>query len=85
MEEVFNELLFGSGAWIGLILVIGICLLISSRIKYSGSIFMLILIFLSFEYWGRITATSMHAWFVIICLLGVLFHGFILYGDLRKK
>ena len=84
IAEVFNELLFGSGALIGLILIISIALLVSLKAKYSSAIFIVILLFFAMDYLDKITASTMHAWYFLISLISILFLGTILYRDLRK-
>lgn len=84
--EFFNELLFGSGAWIGLILILSIALLVSYKAKYSSIIFMMILIMLNWEYWGevgdKILESSVFMWSIIISYMGIIILGAILLRDL---
>jgi len=50
--EFFTELMFGSGAWFGLILACAILLIIASINKFGGIVAMPIAILISFEYMG---------------------------------
>jgi len=73
ITEVFNELLFGSGAWIGLIIILVLCLGASYKIKYSGILFAIILLFLGFEYLNHISVSENFMWSVVICFISVIF------------
>jgi len=44
-QELFQELAYGSGAWIGLIIVVGLALLITVAVKYGSFPFVFVLIF----------------------------------------
>ena len=43
--ELFQELIYGSGAWIGLLIVVGLALLITVAVKYGSFPMIFILIF----------------------------------------
>ena len=43
--ELFQELIYGSGAWIGVLIVVGLALLIVMAVKYSSLPMVFILIF----------------------------------------
>lgn len=83
--EFFNELMFGSGAWIGLILILSIAFLVSYNAKYSSLVFIVILIFMGLNYWdevgGKISLTSTFVWSIIIDFIGVIILGLILMKD----
>lgn len=85
ISDLFTELLFGSGWWFGLSLLVAAALLVSSQVKYSATVFIMVFLFLAWEYFGNITADSLNAWAMIICLLVSLFLGGILYRDVSKK
>ena len=83
IAELINELLFGSGALIGLMVIICLALLVSIRVKYSSMIFIVILLFLAMDYLQKITATTMHAWYFLISLIGIGFLAGILIRDIK--
>jgi uncharacterized membrane protein len=75
VSEIFTELLFGSGAWIGLVLLISIALLVGYKVKYASALFLVIFIFLGWEYFSHITASSMHFWYFLISMMACIFLG----------
>ena len=83
--EFFNELMFGSGAWYGLILTLSIALLVSYKAKFSSLIFILILTFMGFRYLeeigGMISVENSFCWAFIINCLGVVILGYIFLRD----
>ena len=83
--EFFNELMFGSGAWFGLILIVSIALLVSYKAKYSSLIFIMILVFMGLNYWeemgGKISVTSNFMWAIIIDFIGIIILGLVFLKD----
>lgn len=81
--EFFEELLFGSGAWLGLMLILAIGFIVASTVKYSGLVFILIYIFMFFEYFdemgGLIAVSSTFMWACIIDLVAVALMGVMFY------
>lgn len=77
--------MFGSGAWLGLILALALMLVVAVIVKYSSIVWLLVLIFLTFEYMGEmggeISITSNFMWSVIICFVGVAVMAFNLLRD----
>lgn len=82
-EALFEQLLFGDGAWIGLILILAICFLVSYKVKYSGVVFSFVLLFLSIEYYGEISASSNFMWSFVLCLISMVFCGWSTLKDVR--
>jgi len=68
-QEFFQELLFGSGAWIGLILIIAIMLLVSAKTKMGGIFMCIICIFLGLEYFSNVATSSNFMWSAIIMFI----------------
>ena len=87
--EIFDELLFGSGAWIGLMLILGFMFVIAYKAKYTSVLFLLILLFLNFEYWGQIgyaiDVTSNFMWSIVISYVAMVFMGLVLYHDIKHR
>ena len=81
ISELFTELLFGSGALIGLTLLLRVALVVRAKVKYAATIFLVMFLFLAWEYFAHITATSMNAWYFLICLVVAVFLGGFLYHD----
>ncbi len=80
ISDLFNELLFGAGAWIGLPILIAVAFIVSSQYKHASLPFILIFVFLGFENATRIADIygSMNVWFMLICwgvsaILGALY------------
>jgi hypothetical protein len=78
--ELFNELLFGSGNWLGLIVICILLLILASLHKYAGIIAMPIGIFLSLEY-----ATHNLGWHAILTMLEGIFVLYLSVDKVRKK
>lgn len=64
--EFFEELLFGSGAWLGLILIVSIAFLVVSQVKYSSVFFAVIFLFLGIFYLEEVSSMSNFIWAVVI-------------------
>lgn len=87
--EFFTELMFGSGAWFGLALFIALSFVVSYKARYSSGIWLFILLFLNFEYWGQlggeISLDNNFVWSIIISYIAVALMGFMFYKDITKK
>jgi hypothetical protein len=81
--EFFNELLFGSGAWMGAILISAIILLVTYRVKYSGVVFMPICIFLGMQYLNTVPANSNLMWIAILMFIMAIYSLAMLIRDVR--
>ncbi len=88
-EDLFNEFLFGAGAWVALILICGFMLLIGAYVRYSSILFVLILVFLFLMYLdemgGQISVTSNFMWASIISLVAMGLMCINVYNDLGKR
>jgi len=56
--DLFKELLFGEGAWLGLILILMLILILVTVVKYSSLITFPILVFLGIMYLNNVPANS---------------------------
>jgi len=87
--EFFTELMFGSGAWFGLIIILAICFLGAWKAKYSAPLWILILLFMGFQYLEQIgdeiSVTNNFAWSWLIAWMGAGIIGFIFYQQLNTK
>jgi hypothetical protein len=50
ISVAFQELFYGSGAWLGLILLLALITVLSARIKYTGVLLLPVSIFLGIDY-----------------------------------
>ena len=84
--EFFTELMFGSGAWYGLILTLSIALLVSYKAKFSSMVFIMILTFMGFQYLqeigGMISVENSFCWAFIINCMGIVILGYIFLRDM---
>jgi hypothetical protein len=65
----FNELLFGSGAWLGLTMILTLIFIVTVINKYAGLIFMPLTIFLAIDYLTMIPTNSNFMWGAILMLV----------------
>lgn len=68
-DEFFNELMFGSGAWFGLILIIAIVIIVTAHKKISGVLFMPITIFIGIYYLQHLESNNMFIWGAIMMFI----------------
>jgi len=76
MSEVqiaFDELFFGSGMFLGLVLYMAIIGLSSIKVKYLGVLYLPISLLLSIEYLNRGSESNNCFWGAIIMLISVPF------------
>lgn len=82
--EFFTELMFGSGAWVGLMLILGFSFIVAIKVRITSILWILILVLLSFEYWGQmgaeISISSNFMWSTIIVYVAVALMGYIFYS-----
>ena len=83
ISTAFDELLFGSGFWIGFMIITAFALGISYRFKYSGVVFEVVLFFLALEYLEEIAVSSNHLWGAIMCFVEMLFIATRLFHDVN--
>lgn len=88
-EDLLNEFMFGAGAWISLMLILGFMFIVAYKAKYTSILFLLILLFLNFEYWEQIgyaiDVSSNFMWSIIITYVAMIFMGLILYNDIKNR
>jgi hypothetical protein len=78
--EFFTELMFGSGSWIGLIIIVAILLVITGINKYGGIIAMPIAILVGIEY-GKYNL----GWHAVILIIEGIFTLYLGIEGARKK
>lgn len=69
----FNELFFGSGRWLTLIIMLAIIVVVVSFNAYAGALFMPITVFLSVFYFRNVPASSDFMWGAITMLIATIF------------
>lgn len=85
LEPIFEELFFGSGFWIGFMIITAFALGISYRFKYSGVIFEVVLFFLALEYIENLSGSSTYMWGAILCFVEMIFIGTRLLHDVDSR
>lgn len=72
-QEFFQELLYGEGAFLGLILILTIVILVTYKYKNAGIIFIPITLMMGLQYLANISTSSDFMWCAIIMFLAVPF------------
>jgi len=72
-KEFFEELLFGSGSWLGLIVIIAIIVLVTAKEKFSAVIFLPITILLSIHYFQNVSPSNDFMWSGVIMLIMTIY------------
>jgi len=67
-QEFFTELFYGSGAWLGLIILLILCLGMVVKWRYSGALFLPVMLFLGIDY-----LTNDLGWQALIMFFGSVF------------
>lgn len=72
-KEFFEELFFGSGSWLGLIIIIAIIVLVTAKEKFSGVIFLPITVLLSIHYFQNVSASNDFMWSGVLMLIVTIY------------
>lgn len=76
VDDWFNALMFGSGAWFGAIIILSMAVLVSYKARYSSAFFIVILIMLEFNYLQQIgnliDITNNFVWAFVINGIGLM-------------
>lgn len=67
--EWFSELFFGTGAWLGLLIVISIIFIVTAKEKLSGIVFLPITVLMAINYFNNVPSNSDFMWSGVIMLL----------------
>jgi len=84
--ELFQELLFGvesGGIIVGLGLIVSIAFLVTWKVKYSGVLWIFLLVFLGMEYAERLSGSSQYMWAVAICFVSAIFCVYQVISDVK--
>lgn len=71
-DELFNQLLYGTGSWIGVILTIGFMAIVTKITRWSSIVFIPILLFMGVDYFNKLASNSMFMWNGVLCFVGCL-------------
>jgi hypothetical protein len=82
--EFFQELLFGTGAWLGALLIVSIIVIVTVKNRLSGAIFMPICIFLGIQYFNTVSASSNLMWIGILMFIMAIYCLAMLIMEVRK-
>ena len=83
--EFFNELLFGTGAWLGAIIIAAVVLLVTFRVRYSGAVFMPICVFLGMQYLGTVNPQSNLTWIGVLMFVLAIYCLGMLMRDVKAS
>jgi len=72
-EEDFESLFFGTGAWLGLLLFMILCVVLVTISKYCVVFVIIIAVMMEMEYYTRYTEYGLHVWKMVILLFFALF------------
>jgi len=72
IEEIFNELFFGSGGWLGLLLLLTIIVLLGIKSKVLAVLFIPLSIFLGITYLQNVDPSSNLMWGGILMFLATV-------------
>jgi len=72
-EQDFESLFFGTGAWLGLLLFMIVCVALVAISKYCSVFVIIIIIMFEVEYYTRLDDYGNHVWKMIILLFFALF------------
>lgn len=61
-SEIWQDLLFGPGAFLGAGIFMAIAFLVTVKVKYAGIVFIPMCFFLGYEYLSTIEGNSIHMW-----------------------
>lgn len=68
ISEAFTELFFGSGSWLGLLLLLAIIITLSIKTRYAGVLMLPVSIFLAIDY-----ITNELLWYSLIMFFTSIF------------
>lgn len=84
IEDVFKELLFGSGAWLGLIIILVLIIGASERSKYAGACFIPVSLFIGIMYFDNVAVNENFMWAGVIMFIATILITYMTIGKFRK-
>jgi len=73
VDDAFESLFFGTGAWLGLLIFMSICVSLALVWKYFGVFIIIIIVLFEVEYYNRLDIYGNHIWKMIILLFFAIF------------
>lgn len=83
LQNLLNEFFFGSGFWLGFLIISAFAIGLSYKFKFSGVIFELVLFFFALEYLENIAVDSSYMWGAILCFVEMILISVKLYSDVH--
>lgn len=65
-SDFFNELIFGSGSWVGFVLIISVMVLVCLKAKVLGLVFCLVSTLISIYCFGNIAVNDSMLWVAVL-------------------
>ena len=84
VADMFDELLFGSGFWIGFIIICAFCFGIAYKFKYAGVVSECVFFFMALLYFDELATNSNYLWGAIMCFVSMILVATRLYGDFKN-
>jgi hypothetical protein len=81
----FDEMLFGTGFWLFIIIILAIVFSVVWVVPYSGAIFLPVCVFLAIEYFSKIETSSIHMWGAIMMLFASVYIIIVMTMKIRSK
>jgi len=73
VEEAFRQLLYGEGAWLGLILIVTTIMLTSYKNKYLSLVFIPITVFMGISYLDNVASNNNLTWMALVMFITTIF------------
>lgn len=85
VDLAFESLFFGSGSYLGLLLLITIMVSLLHKWRSSGVLILPTIFLLETEYYSRITTSPALVWNMLTMLVMAIFTMAYMIGDMRRK
>ena len=84
VDQAFESLFFGTGAWFGLVLFITVCVGLALKWKYVGALLIPVIIGMEVEYYDRLNSGGNYVWHIFILLCLALFIAFRTVSEIKE-
>ncbi len=82
VAAAFNELFYGSGAWLGILILELIIISGSLKSKWASVLFLPITVFMGIDYLDNVTVNTNQVWLAVIMFFTAIFLVFnLVHGD----
>jgi len=65
-------------------LIVSIAFLVTWKVKYSGVLWIFLLVFLGMEYYERLSDSSRYMWAIVICFVSAIFCIYQVISDVKE-